>query len=51
MLKNKAVAIFACMIAGFSFITLNTPTSLAIFVISLFFPVFSLSTLFLWRGA
>lgn len=40
MLKNKAVAIFACMIAGFSFIALNTPTSLAIFVISLFFPVF-----------
>ena len=40
MLKNKAVAIFACMIAGFSFVALNTPTSLGIFVISLFFPVF-----------
>lgn len=40
MLKNKVVAIFACMIAGFSFIALNTPISLGIFVASLFFPVF-----------
>lgn len=40
MLKNKVLVIFACMIAGFSFIVLNTPVSLGIFAISLFFPVF-----------
>ena len=40
MLKNKLVAIFACIIAGLSFIALNTPVSLGIFAISLFFPVF-----------
>lgn len=50
MLKNKVVAIFACMIAGFSFIALNTPISLGIFVISLFSPVFFAVTLFLWHG-
>lgn len=40
MLKNKIVAILACAIAGCSFVALNTPASLGIFVITLFFPVF-----------
>ena len=40
MLKNKIVAILACMIAGFAFVMQNTPSSLGIFVISLFFPAF-----------
>lgn len=40
MLKNKVVTLFACIIAGFSFIALNTPISLGIFISSLFFPVF-----------
>ena len=40
MTKNKVVAIFACIVAGCSFIALNTPTSLGIFVITLFLPVF-----------
>ena len=40
MLKNKIVAILACMIAGFAFVMQNTPASLGIFAISLFFPAF-----------
>lgn len=40
MLKNKIVAILACAIAGCSFVALNTPVSLGIFVITFFFPVF-----------
>ena len=40
MMKNKVVTLFACIIAGFSFIALNTPISLGIFISSLFFPVF-----------
>ena len=40
MTKNKVVAIIACIAAGCSFISLNTPTSLGVFVITLFVPVF-----------
>ena len=40
MLKNKIVAILACIIAGFAFVMQNTPASLGIFAISLFFPAF-----------
>lgn len=40
MLKNKNVAILACIIAGFAFVMQNTPASLGIFAISLFFPAF-----------
>ena len=40
MLKNKVVAIFACIVAGCSFIALNTPTSLGVFIITLCAPVF-----------
>lgn len=40
MTKNKVVAIIACIAAGCSFISLNTPTSLGVFVITLLVPVF-----------
>ena len=40
MLKNKIVAILACIIAGFAFVMQNTPASLGIFAVSLFFPAF-----------
>ena len=40
MLKNKIVAILACIIAGFAFVMQNTPASLGVFAISLFFPAF-----------
>lgn len=40
MTKNKVVAIIACIAAGCSFISLNTPTSLGVFIITLFAPVF-----------
>ena len=40
MLKNKVVAIFACVIAGFAFVMQNTPASLGIFAIWVFFPAF-----------